>query len=345
MLRISFQTLRARRGTLAGAFVAIWLAVTLAYATGLLMDAALSPPGPGRFAAADAVVRADPSVQTADGETEDVDPRRRDSTPTSCSASTARVGDISFAVGAWDAHGRRLSGDPLHAHGWASAPLTPYRLIAGRAPAGPHEVVARRAPRGRRPRAHRHARRRGDLPRHRPRPRPPAPTLFFADRVARPPLRRARPGQRDRHPRRRARVASRAPLEVLDREHAAAADAGDPRAPTGPRSSPSSGRWAGSPALVALFVVAGTFTLAIVQRRREVAVMRALGAAPHQVRRLIAGEALIVSLVAGVLGLLAGRPLARRDRRAARRPRRRPDRASRPAARGSRSSPRSAAAS
>ena len=35
MLRISWQTLRARRGTLAGAFVAIWLAVTLAYATGV----------------------------------------------------------------------------------------------------------------------------------------------------------------------------------------------------------------------------------------------------------------------------------------------------------------------
>jgi hypothetical protein len=35
MLRISWQTLRARRATLAGAFVAIWLAVTLAYATGL----------------------------------------------------------------------------------------------------------------------------------------------------------------------------------------------------------------------------------------------------------------------------------------------------------------------
>ena len=43
--------------------------------------------------------------------------------------------------------------------------------------------------------------------------------------------------------------------------------------------------------------------------------MRALGAAPHQIRRLIAGEALIVSLVAGVLGLLAGRPLAGRSSR------------------------------
>src|SRR3954454_6073252 len=47
MLRISLQTLRARRATLAGAFVAIWLAGTLACATGLLMGAALRPPGAG----------------------------------------------------------------------------------------------------------------------------------------------------------------------------------------------------------------------------------------------------------------------------------------------------------
>ena len=49
--------------------------------------------------------------------------------------------------------------------------------------------------------------------------------------------------------------------------------------------------------------------------------LRALGAAPHQVRRLIAGEALIVSVVAGALGLLAGRAARRRDRLDARRPR------------------------
>src|SRR3954470_19462521 len=68
MLRISLQTLRARRATLAGAFVAIWLAVTLACATGLLMAAALGPPGAGRLAAADAVVRADPTVTIGKGE-------------------------------------------------------------------------------------------------------------------------------------------------------------------------------------------------------------------------------------------------------------------------------------
>ena len=41
MLRISLQSLLARRGSLAGAFVAVWLAVTLAAAAGLLMAGAL----------------------------------------------------------------------------------------------------------------------------------------------------------------------------------------------------------------------------------------------------------------------------------------------------------------
>ena len=73
MLRISLQTLRARRGSLAGAFVAIFLAVSVAYATGLLMAGALSAPGPGRLAAADAVVRADPTVTVGSSDPEQVD--------------------------------------------------------------------------------------------------------------------------------------------------------------------------------------------------------------------------------------------------------------------------------
>ena len=68
MLGISLQTLRARRGTLAGAFVAIWLAVTLASAAGLLMAGALAPPGAGRFAAIDAIVRADSTVTIGQGD-------------------------------------------------------------------------------------------------------------------------------------------------------------------------------------------------------------------------------------------------------------------------------------
>ena len=148
MLRISLQTLRSRRGTLAGAFVAIWLAVTLAYATGTLMAGALSAPGPGRLAAADAVVRADPSVTVGhgdDAEAVDVVPAPR--LPAAAVERAAQVpgvaravGDVAFAAGAFDARGRALHGagvDRVQGHGWPSAALTP--------------VPADRRPRARRP--------------------------------------------------------------------------------------------------------------------------------------------------------------------------------------------------
>ena len=153
MLRISLQTLRARRGTLAGAFVAIWLAVTLACATGLLMAGALGAPGAGRLSAVDAVVRADPTVTIGRGEdAEALDvvpaPRLPDAMVDRAAAvpGVARaIGDIAFAAGAWDAGGRHLGAahaDRLVGHGWDSAALTPFRLAAGRAPAGPRDVVA-----------------------------------------------------------------------------------------------------------------------------------------------------------------------------------------------------------
>src|SRR4051794_19178860 len=68
MLRIALQTMRTRGGSLAGAFAAVLLAVTFAYASGLLMAGALQAPGGGRYAGADAVVRADPAVPLATGE-------------------------------------------------------------------------------------------------------------------------------------------------------------------------------------------------------------------------------------------------------------------------------------
>ena len=143
MLRISLQTLRARRATLAGAFVAIWLAVTLASATGLLMAGALGDPGAGRLAATDAVVRADPTVTIGRGEDAeglDVVPGPRLPVATVERAAgvpgVARaVGDVAFPAGAWDAQGQRLEAaraDRLIGHGWDSAALTPYRLTAGR---------------------------------------------------------------------------------------------------------------------------------------------------------------------------------------------------------------------
>src|SRR4051812_20701820 len=338
MLRISLQTLRARGGTLAGAFVAIWLAVTLACATGLLMAGALGAPGAGRLSAADAVVRADPTVTIGRGEdAEDLDaapaPRLPAATVERAAAvpGVARaIGDVAFAAGAWDAGGRHLAAahaDRLVGHGWDSAALTPFRLPAGRAPAGPRDVVADTrlgtrvgavlrivTPNG-------EARYRvsgladsagaGDESQA---------AVFFtpaaAAKLSGTPGRVNAVGVVAAHGTSlaqlrgslRARLGSR--VDVLDRAHAADADAGDPTAADRAGLIAIFGALGGIAGAVALFVVAGTFALAIAQRRRETAVLRALGATPRQVRRLIAGEALLVSLVAGGLGLLAGRPLA-----------------------------------
>ncbi|MGC0423373.1 FtsX-like permease family protein [Embleya sp. AB8] len=62
---------------------------------------------------------------------------------------------------------------------------------------------------------------------------------------------------------------------------------------------------------VAIFVVAGATALSVGQRRRDIALLRAVGATPWQIRRMIATETGLVSLVAGVVGLLPGVLLAR----------------------------------
>ena len=75
------------------------------------MAGALSAPGPGRFAAADAVVRADPTVTIGrgdDAERVDVVPAPR--LPAAAVERAAAVpgveravGDVAFPAGAWDA--------------------------------------------------------------------------------------------------------------------------------------------------------------------------------------------------------------------------------------------------
>ncbi|GLZ75934.1 ABC transporter permease [Actinorhabdospora filicis] len=62
----------------------------------------------------------------------------------------------------------------------------------------------------------------------------------------------------------------------------------------------------GSALLVAILVVVGTFALSMQQRHREIALLRAIGATPRQMRSLIGREALLVGATAAPLGALAG---------------------------------------
>jgi len=63
-------------------------------------------------------------------------------------------------------------------------------------------------------------------------------------------------------------------------------------------------------AMVAVFTAAGTVALSVGQRRREFALLRAIGATPRQIRRTVAAEALLVAPAAALLGCLPGVALA-----------------------------------
>ncbi len=57
---------------------------------------------------------------------------------------------------------------------------------------------------------------------------------------------------------------------------------------------------------VSIFIIANTFAIVVGQRTSELALLRAIGATPSQVRRSTMVEALIIGVVASLLGILAG---------------------------------------
>jgi putative ABC transport system permease protein len=61
---------------------------------------------------------------------------------------------------------------------------------------------------------------------------------------------------------------------------------------------------------VGAFIIANTFSMLVAQRTRELALLRAVGASRRQVIRVVLGEAFVVGLAGGLLGLLAGIGLA-----------------------------------
>jgi putative ABC transport system permease protein len=62
---------------------------------------------------------------------------------------------------------------------------------------------------------------------------------------------------------------------------------------------------------VGAFIIFNTFSMLISQRTRELALLRAVGAGRGQVLRVVLGEALVVGLAGGLVGLAAGAGLAR----------------------------------
>lgn len=333
--------LRMRGGSFAGVFLMILMTAIIAAAAGQIMATALGAPGPGRFAATDLVVRADPTVKLGHGDNLDkVDVVRSALLPATAVGSVrhitgvrSAVGDVSFPVTVIGGDGTPLptrGGLPAHAHGWPSAGLTPYRLLAGRAPAGPNEIVLdqRLAQAG--------ALDVGDTVRivspagsatvrlvgvvtasgaeqdHRS-------SVFLTQAWAQsrsglgPGYNavavRYQPGANSTTMAQQITQALGGSVKVLDRRHAAAADAGDPSAYNRVQLVAVIASSGGITLAISVFVLGGTVAFAAERRRREIALLRALGATPGQVRAMLLRQTAAIGLLAGVVGCLTARAL------------------------------------
>ncbi len=65
--------------------------------------------------------------------------------------------------------------------------------------------------------------------------------------------------------------------------------------------------------LVGAFIIFNAFSMTVAQRRREFAMLRALGASRRQVLAEVTGEALVMGILASVLGILVGLAIAAGD--------------------------------
>ncbi|MDI2130762.1 FtsX-like permease family protein [Yinghuangia seranimata] len=348
MLGLAWSTLRARKGGFIGAFVALVCAAALVTACGVILETGLRGGIPTeRYASAPVVVTADQNLHWTKhkGGKEKVKskPLTERAWLDAATADKLRglpgvravVPELTFPATAFTASGSPLAGPAggsSWGHAWDSAELTPFVLTAGQAPATADDVVldtalARRAgltvgatvtvQSGAAPKTYRvtglAALQNGGEPVRQA-------ALFFsgaeAARLA------AHPG----------RVAALGVLTTPGADTSAVAKqvgralagtgaqvrTGDDRGPaefldaSGARVRLVSlgGALGGTSLLVAILVVSGTFALSLQQRRREIALLRAIGATPRQIRRMVGLEALTVGLVAGAIGAFAGLGLA-----------------------------------
>ncbi|TWP50785.1 ABC transporter permease [Lentzea tibetensis] len=321
MFSLALSTIRARRGGFAAAFVALFLGAAVITASGVLLESGLrSGVTAERYAAASVVVGGKQELDEAQGPSTPF--AERVPVPAGLADRVARVPGVRAAV-----EDRSIEVDvvppngdvPVYAHGWSSAGLAPFELTSGRRPEAPGEAVLDAAL------AARAGLSTGDTTRiavgsvpaeHRVVGLVSAPSLrrqsavFVTDDVAARWSGRitavgvfAEPGVDADELARRITAEVGLPAhtghDIGDVEFL---DVGQARG----FLTALSGSLMGTIAMVVLFVVASTLGLSIQQRRRELAVLRAIAATPRQIHRMIGAEVLLVAVTGAALGSLPG---------------------------------------
>jgi putative ABC transport system permease protein len=341
VLRLALQTMRTRLHGFVGAFVALTLAVAIVTATGVLVESGARARVPvERFAGAAVIVAGERSVAVdVDGEVHDETAPEQGRISAALADRLAAVdgvrtvvADRSIPATVATIEGRLLSAPDDEAvliHGWRSAALTPYTLTGGRPSGAGREVVLDATFAGRSGVAV------GDEVRiastdgaetyavvglvASPRGLDGQGAAFVSDELAASlSVDAARVEalgvllERGADPEQVARridgtLGSQIAVYTGD-------DRGKVESPEATRSNEDlvalGGVFGSFAVILAIFVVAATLGLSVLQRGREIALLRTVGAKPRQIRQLLVGETLLVALAAGLAGLAPGILLA-----------------------------------
>lgn len=345
MVRLAWRMLRDRPASAVATFVALCFGVAVVTGCGMLLESAARYHGaPQRYAASTALIGTT-SVRTVHGrgenrEVESVPLPARGHVDASLVQRAAALPDVRSVVGDVGAPVQVLARDDAvsaEAHPWSATVLAPFVLRSGRAPAaGEVAIDGRTEVRiGAHPGSHLRlatsdgvleltvsgiVAARGAAPE--------TATVFLPDTQA---------GALAGHPATvdvvgviaapgTSTTALRRELSGLLPAVPPEADGAFPRVYTGSDrglvESPdvSDARemavalpsvFGGCTIFIAVLVIAGTVSLSVQQRHREIALLRAIAATPRQVRRMVVREAALIGVVAGGLGVWAGLAAAR----------------------------------
>jgi putative ABC transport system permease protein len=330
MLQLARRTIRRRLAAFVASFLALAFSALLVTVCGGLLETGLrGDVPPQRLLSAPILITGSQSYYT-----EPLTERHRlDASLAGAVAAVPGVGhtaeDVSFPVTPL------RGGQPaIEGHGWSSAQLTPFRLVAGRAPKAAGDVVLDQG-----------LARRLDVQVGADVPvlasgtslvlrvvgiaaarTTQAPTLFVTDARAASLL--SQPGRIDAlavYPAGSTATGTLADrLSVALRAHGVTVLTGAQRglaefpgaAGENTNLVPLAAASGGLMTAVAVFIVASTLALSVQSRRRQIALLRAVGATPGQLRRLVLSETLLLAVPAVAVGLLPTEAIGRRLLRA-----------------------------
>lgn len=325
-------SIRQHKGTLVGVFVAVLTATMLATGLGVLIESGIrGGVSPERYNSADVIVGGKQTF-TAPEDSALTLPERAP-LPTDALATIRALPDVARVV-ADSSVPLTWGHSVVEAHGWSAAAITPYRISRGHAPTAANEVVVDAALAARtklgatitlahggtdaRYRVVGVAAATGDQPAR-------VAHVFVNDGAA----------SALAHGGTAAGTTGRAPsvVGVFARDGVSPDQLADAITHALPGVATYTGNargdaefldagaargtlveigssFAGTAILIAVFVVAGTLSLSIQSRRRDFALMRAVGSTPLQIHRLIAQEVLVVTGLAALIGAIPGYLLA-----------------------------------